>query len=125
MEASRVIITHINEPLIYKDLPDGKISLHELRVWPGWSHPRFKTILTYKKGDKDLSIPVRMGKNYTFEILSQLICDVLNTDEKVINLYYNNGRVTWCVYPDTTLSNDFLRTGKLKSLRNQTVRRHR
>ena len=58
-----------------------------------------------------------MGKNYTFEILSQLICDVLNTDEKVINLYYNNGRVTWCVYPDTTLSNDFLRTGKLKSLR--------
>ena len=48
---------------------------------------------------------------------------MLNTnDEQVVNHYHNNRRVTWRVYPDTTLSNDFLNTRKLESLRETDIK---
>jgi len=40
-----------------------------------------------------------MGKRYTFEGLESLVNEHLNADGQVALLYYNNGRVTWRVFP--------------------------
>ena len=65
----QVILTKLDSIHI-EDLPNGEIELQELKLWPGWTHPKFKTILTYQKGGKDYALKIVMGKFYTFEVLA-------------------------------------------------------
>ena len=99
----QVILTNLDDPVHIEDFPNGKIKLQELKIWPGWTHVKFKTILTYQLGDDDYALKVNMNKKYTFEILAQDISDALNqNNEQVVNLSHNNGRVTWRVFPSST-----------------------
>jgi len=52
-----------------------------------------------EKGGEKITVPVIMGKRYTFEGLESLVNEHLNADGQVALLYYNNGRVTWRVFP--------------------------
>ena len=97
---TQIILTTLDNPVYIEDFPHGKIDLQELKIWPDWTHPKFDTILTYKIGNDDYALKVNMNKKYTFDILAQDISDALNlNNEQVVNLYHNNGRITWRVFP--------------------------
>ena len=97
---TQIILTTLDNPVYIEDFPHGKIDLQELKIWPGWSHVKFDTILTYRLGANNYALKVDMNKEYTFDILAQDISDALNlNNEQVVNLYHNNGRVTWRVFP--------------------------
>ena len=99
----QVILTNLDDPVHIEDFPNGKIELQELKIWPGWTHPKFDTILTYKKGADNYALKVEMNKKYTFDILAQDISNCLNqNNEQVVNLYHNNGRITWRIFPSST-----------------------
>ena len=99
----QVILTNLDDPVHIEDFPNGKIELQELKIWPGWTHPKFDTILTYKKGADNFALKVEMNKKYTFDILAQDISNCLNqNNEQVVNLYHNNGRITWRIFPSST-----------------------
>jgi len=64
-----------------------------------------------------------MGKTYTLESIQLLVNQHLNANDQVANLYHNNGRVTWRVFPkvkpptNSKISAgmvDFLRPSKIK-----------
>ena len=117
------IITRIDEPLRVDNLVDGTISLHELKVWPGWTHPHFKKILTYEFAGKNYILPVVMGKKYTFDILAQVVNDALNANgEQIVNLYHNNGRVTWQIYPTQKPDNPKISSGMTAFLRPSNIK---
>ena len=95
---TQIILTNL-DPVHIEDFPNGEIDLQELKIWPGWSHPKFDTILTYRLGANNYALKVNMNKKYTFDILAQDISDALNlNNEQVVNLYHNNGRVAWRVF---------------------------
>ena len=63
-----------------------------------------------------------MGKRYTFDVLAQDISDALNLDgEQVINLYHNNGRVTWRVFPSPKPTNPKVSGGMVAFLRPHNI----
>jgi len=102
--AMQVILTKL-DPIKIEDLPNGKIDLQELKIWPDWTHIKFDTILTYKIGNDAYALKVDINKKYTFDILAQDICDLLNQNNKqVVQLYHNNERVTWRIFPKPKLS---------------------
>ena len=76
----QMILTDISKPIKCENIYDGIISLFELKIWPGWSHPKFKTILSYTRGNEKTVVPVVMGKIYTFRDLQLLIDEHLNID---------------------------------------------
>ena len=64
-----------------------------------------------------------MGKKYTFDILAQIVDDVLNAnDEQVVNLYHNNGRVTWRIYPAQKPDNPKISSGMVAFLRPSNIK---
>ena len=94
----QVILTKL-DPINIEDFPNGEIELQELKLWPGWTHPKFKTILTYQIGSDNYALQVVMSKNYTFYVLAQDIKNALNLNgEQIVKLDHNNGRVTWRVF---------------------------
>ena len=118
----QVILTKLDSIHI-EDLPNGEIELQELKLWPGWTHPKFKTILTYQKGGEDYALKIVMGKVYTFEVLAQEITDALNfNDEQVITIQHNNGRVTWRIYPPPKSANPKLSSGMITFLRPHNIK---
>ena len=99
----QLIVTTLDNPVYIENFPHGKITLQELKIWPDWTHIKFNTILTYKIGNDAYALKVDMNKKYTFDILAQNISNLLNVNnEQVVNLYHNNGRVTWRVFPPST-----------------------
>ena len=62
----QVILTKL-DPIKIENLPNGEIDLQELKLWPGWTHPKFKTILTYQIASDNYALKVTMNKNYTFD----------------------------------------------------------
>lgn len=98
------ILTDINEAIECASL-DGSITIHELKVWPGWTFPKFTSLFSFDRGGKSHTVPVVMGKVYALEDLESLVAKHLNVDEQVALLYYNNGRVTWRSYPDVKTTN--------------------
>ena len=117
------ILTQIDEPLKIDNLVDGTISLHELKIWPGWTHPHYKEILTYEFGGKKYILPVVMSKKYTFDVISQLVNDVLNAnDDQIVDLYHNNGRVTWRIYPQQKPDNPKISSGMTAFLRPSNIK---
>ena len=117
----QVILTKLDVHI--EDLPNGEIELQELKVWPDWTHPRFKTILTYQLGADDYALKVTMGKKYTFDVLVKDISDAINlNDDQVCSLYHNNGRVTWCVFPIPKLENPKLSVGMTAFLRPHNIK---
>ena len=118
----QLILTNL-DPVHIESFPNGKIDLQELKVWPGWSHVKFKTILTYKIGDNEYALKVNMNKKYTFDILAQNISDALNkNDEQIVNLYHNNGRVTWRVFPPPKPKNPKISSGMMAFLRPHDIK---
>lgn len=113
----QVILTDISKPIRCQDMPDGTISLYELRVTPGWTFPSFRTIFSYDRGGKNHVVPVVMAKTYTLHDLELLVNEHLNADEQVALLYHNNSRVTFRIYPDTKTSNITLPDALKKMLR--------
>jgi len=95
----------------------GTINLCHLEIWPFWSYPKFTTLLSYERAGQKYTVPVIMGKTYTFEDLQSLVNKHLNsTDEQVAMLYHNNGRVSWLVFSNTKTSNIYLSQGLLDML---------
>ncbi len=118
----QLILTKLN-PIYIEDFPNGKIDLQELKIWPGWNYAKFDTILTYKIGNDNYALKVIMNKKYTFDILAQAISDLLNVNnEQVINLYHNNGRVTWRVFPPPKPTNPKLSAGMMAFLRPHNIK---
>ena len=110
----------IAEPFLNGNLDTGRINVEELTIWPRWSHPKFRTIFSYIRGNEKTVVPVVMGKIYTFRDLQLLIDEHLNIDgddKPVAKLRYNNGRVIWHVFPEVKKSNDKLSTGMINFLR--------
>ena len=113
----QVILTKLDDPVHIEDCPSAKIELQELKIWPGWSHPKFKTILTYRLAADDYALKVAMNKKYTFDILAQNISDALNVNnEQVVNLYHNNGSVTWIQPSNIKLSDEIIKLFKLENV---------
>ena len=100
----QVILTDFNNPIRCKKF-DGTIELHEFKVWPAWTVPKFTNLFFFNRDGKSYNAPVAMGKTYTFKDLELAVNEYLNVDEQVASLYYNNGRVTWRVYPNTKTTN--------------------
>lgn len=100
-----LILTTLDKPVRCEDVPDGEIVLQELRVWPGWSHPSFKTLFSYERDGAKHVVPVVMGKNYTFRDIQLLVNEYLNVKNQVAMLYYNNGRITWRLFPSSHTTN--------------------
>ena len=118
----QVILTNL-DPVHIEDFHNGKIELQELKIWPGWTHPKFKTILTYRLAADDYALKVKMNKKYTFDILAQNISDALNVNnEQVVNLYHNNGRVTWRVFPPAKPTNPKISAGMVAFLRPHNIK---
>ena len=118
-----VILTQIDESLKIDNLVDGTISLQKLKIWPGWTHRHFKEILTYEFGGKKYILPVVMSKKYTFDVISQLVNDVLNAnDDQIVDLYHNNGRVTWRIYPQQKPDNPKISSGMTAFLRPSNIK---
>ena len=114
------ILNSIAEPFLNGNLDTGRINVEELTIWPRWSHPKFRTIFSYIRGNEKTVVPVVMGKIYTFRDLQLLIDEHLNIDgddKPVAKLRYNNGRVIWHVFPEVKKSNDKLSTGMINFLR--------
>lgn len=107
----QVILTDISKPIRCQDMPDGTISLHELRVTPGWTFPSFRAIFSYERAGEKHVVPVVMGKTYTLHDLELLVNKHLNVKEQVALLYYNNGRVTFKIYPNVKTTNINLSDG--------------
>ena len=117
----QVILTKLEVRI--EDLPNGEIKLQELKVWPDWTHPKFKTILTYQLGADDYALKVTMGKKYTFDVLAKDISDAINlNDDQVCSLYHNNGRVTWRVFPLPKPENPKLSAGIMDFLRPYNIK---
>jgi len=120
---SQVILTKLDDPVYIENFPHGKIKLQELKIWPGWTHIKFHTILTYRIGIDDYALKVKMNKKYTFDILAQDISNFLNVNnEQVVNLYHNNGRVTWQVLPPPKTKKPKLSTGMIAFLRPHNIK---
>ena len=119
----QVILTKLDDSVHIEDLPNGEIELQELKLWPGWTHPRFKTILTYQIGADNFALKVVMNKFYTFDVLAQDISNVLNlAGEQVINLYHNDRRVTWRVFPPPKPTNPKLSAGMIAFSRPHNIK---
>ena len=94
-----MIITDITKPINITDIPDGTITLHELKIWPGWTFPKFDTIFSYSIGDDDYDVKVEKGKLYTFHDLQMLLNKYLNVDDQQVTMLdHNNGGVTWRLF---------------------------
>ena len=118
----QVILTKL-DPINIEDFPNGKIELQELKLWPGWTHPKFKTILTYQIGSDNYALQVIMGKNYTFDVLAKDISNALNrNDEQIVKLDHNNGRVTWRVFPPSKPTNPKLSARMIAFLRPHNIK---
>ena len=100
----QVIVTSLDKPVRYEDIPDGEIVLQELRVWPGWETPKFHHLFSYTRSGNRVVVPVVDGKRYTFEDIQHTINDHLNLAHQVAMLYHNNGRVTWRLFPKQVLA---------------------
>ncbi len=111
-----VILTDISKPFRRYRKPDGTLVLKELKIWPGWSYPKFKNLFSYQKDGVTHAIPVIMGKTYTFHDLGLLVNTYLNAKGQVALLYHNNGRVTFRVYPNVGIHNIKLDEGLAEML---------
>ena len=108
----QVILTKLDSIHI-EDIPNGESELQELKLWPGWTHPKFETILTYQMGADNFALKVIMNRFYAFDALARDISDVINlAGEQVINLYHNNKRVTWHVFSPPKSTNPKLSSGR-------------
>ena len=118
----QVILTKL-DPVYIENFPHGKIELQELKIWPDWTHAKFNSILTYKIGNDAYALKVNMNKKYTFDILAQDISDALNqNNEQVVNLYHNNGRVTWRIFPPPKPTNPKISSGMMTFLRPNNIK---
>lgn len=118
----QVILTKL-DPINIEDLPNGEIELQELKLWPGWTHPKFTTILTYQIASDTYALQVIMNKNYTFDVLAQDINNALNqNDEQIVKLDHKNGRVTWQVLPPPKAEKSKLSTGMIAFLRPHNIK---
>ena len=112
----QVILTNL-KPIKYNIL-DGTITIQELKIWPNWTHPKFKIILIYKFADKKHTLDLVLGKLYTFDKLSKIANDALNIDgENGVSLSHNKGRVTWQIFPPKQPLNPKLSTGMIQYLK--------
>ena len=119
---TQIILTNL-DPVHIEDFHNGKIELQELKIWPDWTHVKFYTILTYKIGNDDYALKVDMNKKYTFDILAQDISDALNqNNEQVVNLYHNNGRVTWRIFSPPKPTNPKISSGMIAFLRSHSIK---
>ena len=119
----QLILTKLDDPVYIENFLHGKIDLQELKIWPGWSHPKFNTILTYQIGDDDYALKVTMNKKYTFDILAQDISALLNkNNEQVVNLDHKNGRVTWRVFAPPKPTKPKLSAGMIAFLRPHNIK---
>lgn len=112
-----VILTDIDSPFECPDVPDGTITLQELKFCPAWQQSKFTWIFSYERGGHKVYVTVEMGKRYTFRDLQLLVNEHLNDGDQVAVLYHNNGRVTFRVFPDKKPTNPKLSAGMIKFLR--------
>ena len=116
----QVILTDISKPININSFY-GSITLLEANVWPSWSYPKFTTLFSYSRKNKDHVVPVIMGKNYTFHDLEVLVNLHLNVDEQVALLYHNNNRVTWRLFPNVKTTNIKLSKGLIDVLKLKSI----
>ena len=91
------ILTDISKPINTSSF-QGSCTLHELKIWPAWRAFKFRTLLSYKRDGVTCTVPVVPGKRYTFNDLEKIAAEIINSKEQVVNMYFNNGRVTWTLY---------------------------
>ena len=103
-------LTDLTKPVKVEEF-DGEITLLEAKFWPDWETPKFTTLFSHERDGEKVAVPIISGKSYTLEDIQHAVNDHLNVDEQVVNVYHNNGRVTWQVKTNTKTTNVQLSAG--------------